>query len=59
MINKKWFYSKTLWFNILSIIAMLLQTNSGVTIIPVEIQATLLAIVNVLLRTITKTNITL
>ena len=59
VVNKKWYLSKTLWFNILSILAMLLQTGSGIMIAPPEIQVTLLAVVNVLLRSITKTNVTL
>ena len=58
IVNKKWWKSKVLWFNILSIIAMMLQTGSGILIAPAEIQVTLLAIVNVLLRSITNKNIT-
>ena len=58
IVNKKWWKSKVLWFNILSIIAMMLQTGSGILIAPAEIQVTLLAIVNVLLRSITKSNVT-
>jgi hypothetical protein len=58
IVNKKWWKSKVLWFNILSIIAMMLQTGSGISIAPAEIQVTLLAIVNVLLRSITNKNIT-
>jgi hypothetical protein len=37
---------------------MILQTGSGISIAPAEIQVTLLAIVNVLLRSITNKNIT-
>ena len=58
IVNKKWWKSKVLWFNTLSIIAMMLQTGSGILIAPAEIQVTLLAIVNVLLRSITNKNIT-
>ena len=58
IVSKKWWKSKVLWFNILSIIAMMLQTGSGILIAPAEIQVTLLAIVNVLLRSITNKNIT-
>ena len=52
--EKKWYTSKTLWVNLLSILAILAQTYAGNDIVSPEIQAALLGIINVILRVITK-----
>lgn len=50
MINKKWYSSKTLWFNILSLLVIIIQSAIGQQFIPIDMQATLLAIINLGLR---------
>jgi len=50
---KKVWESKTFWVNLISILALLAQTQVGF-IIPPEAQAALLAVINVGLRAITK-----
>ena len=54
MEGKSWFLSKTLWVNVISIIAMAAQGIAGKEIIPMELQATALGLVNMILRLITK-----
>ena len=51
---KKWYESKTLWVNVISIMALLAQSYYKKDIISPEIQGTLLGVVNVVLRVITK-----
>lgn len=54
---KKWWMSKTLWVNILAIIAFAIQTFTGVNWLSGEMQATILGIINVFLRMVTKEKI--
>jgi len=56
--NKPWHKSKTLWLNAVAILAIVLQWAIGVELISVEAQAAILAVANVLLRTITNTGVT-
>lgn len=53
MDNKKFYTSKTLWVNALSIVAILVQTQTGF-IISAESQVAILGIINLILRAITK-----
>ena len=53
MENKIWYLSKTLWVNVIAIIAIIVQGRFGYVISP-EAQFSILAIVNVILRSITK-----
>ena len=50
---KKWYYSKTMWFNVLSISLIIAQYMNDVHIIPLELQAPIMAIINILLRYVT------
>jgi len=50
---KKWYKSKTLWANIIYLIALLVQEKYGF-IISVEEQLAVLAIINLILRAVTK-----
>lgn len=50
---KPWYASKTLWFNTVAAIALLLQTRYGFAIDP-EAQSGLLALINIILRLVTK-----
>lgn len=54
---KKWYKSRTIWANVVAIIAILMQYQTGEDIIPPETQTSILAVINVLLRLITKEGI--
>jgi len=54
---KKWYMSKTLWTNFLMFIGIAIQEITGTDILPMELQIQIIAIVNILLRLITKTEI--
>lgn len=54
--NKPFYYSKTLWINIIALIALILQLQYGY-IIGLEVQATILVLINLILRAITNENI--
>ena len=49
--NKKWWKSKTLWINVIAIVGIL---AFGVETVDPEIQGTILAAINFILRLITK-----
>jgi len=51
---KKWYTSKTLWVNLVSIGAIVAQSLTGNEIMSAEQQAVILGIVNLLLRMVTK-----
>jgi len=57
MINKRWFLSKTVWVNVIALIGVMLQAIYNKEVIPVELQATIISVINLFLRTITKENI--
>ena len=58
-VNKKWYKSKTVYLNLIALILLIVQSAVGVEVIPVELQATIVSILNLAARTITNTNITL
>lgn len=49
---KTWYASKTLWLNLIAVIALIVQTQTGFVVNP-ETQAGLLAVINLVLRAIT------
>lgn len=51
--GKKWYKSKTLWVNIVTLIAVVIQTYTGFVLSP-EAQLAVLTVINILLRLITK-----
>jgi hypothetical protein len=53
MEGKKIWFSKIFWLNVLGLAAILIQAYTGY-IVSVETQASVLAVLNVLLRLITK-----
>lgn len=59
IVNKKWYLSKTIWVNAISFVAIIIQVISGNDLFKPEYQAIALSIVNLVLRGITKENITL
>jgi hypothetical protein len=54
---KKWYTSKTLWVNFISLLAMVIHGITGVEWLSIEVQATLLSVINILLRVVTKEEI--
>lgn len=50
----KWWASKTLWVNVIALVAFIAQGVTGKLIISAEIQAGALAAINFILRLITK-----
>jgi hypothetical protein len=55
--GKKFWTSKTLWVNIVAIIAMIVQFYKQDFILTPEIQFSILAVINIILRLITKEEI--
>ena len=51
---KKWYYSKTVWVNVLALIAVIAQAATGKEVLNPEIQATIITVVNLVLRAVTK-----
>lgn len=56
MNTKAWYTSKTLWVNLIALIAMIVQANFGFVIDP-DLQAYILGMINLLLRLFTKTSL--
>lgn len=52
--SKIWWKSKTLWVNVIGVAALLIQNYSGGFILDAEVQATLLGLINLILRMVTK-----
>ena len=57
MESKAIWLSKTFWLNVLAVVALIVQSQFGFVISP-ELQASLLMILNVILRLVTKTEVT-
>ena len=57
METKKWYQSKTMWVNIIATVAIILQMVMGTNLLDTDTQAGILAVVNLILRVITKTGI--
>ena len=53
MNTKRWYTSKTLWVNLLAIVALVAQAEFGY-ILDAEAQAVILAVINLILRALTK-----
>lgn len=54
--QKKWYASKTIWVNLLALIGSVTVAAFGYVISP-EIQASILVVLNIILRAVTKENI--
>ena len=54
--NKNWYKSKTFWVNVLAFLAFILSFVFGFNL-PAEAMATILTVINVVLRMITKESI--
>jgi hypothetical protein len=57
MEQKKWYTSKTLWANAVAIAGIVLQGVTGKEVFPVEYQAPILGVVNMVLRVVTKSEV--
>ena len=57
--NKKWYMSKTFYLNAIAIVLIAVQSSIGVEIIPLDLQGTIIAVLNLIVRCITNSNITL
>ncbi len=55
---KSIFTSKTFWVNVIGIVAIVVQTTTGKLLIDAEAQVAILAVINVILRAITKEPVT-
>lgn len=55
--GKKWYDSKTVWVNAVMLTGVVFQSVTGQNVITPEIQATIITIVNLILRAITKDKI--
>lgn len=55
---KKWYASKTLWSNLLMLGGVVALNATGKDILTPEVQAAILVVVNVILRIVTKEEIT-
>ncbi len=53
---KPWYYSKTIWTNLLVMVALILNGQFGISISGAE-QVAILTVINIFLRTITKNEI--
>lgn len=58
MDSKKWYTSKTLWANSIALIAIIVQGATGKEILSLEVQTTILSVVNIILRLVTKSQVT-
>lgn len=58
MEEKKWYTSKVLWTNFIGIIAIVAQGISGHEVINIELQSSILAAINMILRFVTKQPVT-
>lgn len=56
--DKKWYLSKTLWVNVVAVLGFVAQGLTGQQLASPEMQATALGIVNLVLRLVTKSNVT-
>ena len=55
---KSIFTSKTFWVNVVALAAMIVQGFTGKELLNLEIQGTILAVLNIIIRTITKDSVT-
>jgi maltodextrin utilization protein YvdJ len=58
IVSKKWYLSKTIYINAIMLTGAVAQQISGKDIITPELQVVILSVINLILRSITKENIT-
>lgn len=57
VVSKKWYLSKIVWVNAIMLAGVIVQQVSGKDIITPELQVTILSVVNLILRSVTKENL--
>ncbi len=55
--NKRWFHSRTLWVNVLLVVALIVEAKFGEVLTP-EMQLSILGGVNLVLRILTNQGLT-
>lgn len=55
---KKWYASKTLWSNVVMLGGSITLNVTGVDLITPEVQASIIVVINLILRVVTKEEIT-
>ena len=58
MNNKKWYLSKTVWINVIATAGITAQAITNKEILSPELQLMFLSVINLILRSVTKDNIT-
>ena len=58
IVNKKWYLSKIVWVNAIAFVGVMVQAITDKTILTPELQIMALSVINLVLRTVTKENIT-
>lgn len=58
VISKVWWKSKTFYLNAIAIVLIAVQSSLGLELIPLELQGTIIAVLNLIVRCITSTNLT-
>jgi hypothetical protein len=58
MFQKKWYTSKTMWFNLLSVALVIVQYSTDTKLIPLETQVFLVSLINIFLRSISNKHLT-
>lgn len=56
--DKKWYMSKTIWVNLIAAVVVVAQLITGKQLATPEEQASVLVIVNIILRVISNGNVT-
>lgn len=59
VISKVWWKSKTFYLNAIAIVLIAVQSSFGLEVIPLELQGTIIAVLNLIVRCLTSTNLTL
>lgn len=55
---KKWYNSKTLWTNVVMLAGAVVLNTTGKDILTPEVQVAIITVINVILRVVTKEEIT-
>ena len=55
---KKWYASKTIWTNAVMLVGVIILNTTGKNLLTPEVQAAIISVVNLILRVVTKEEIT-
>ena len=59
IVNKVYWKSKTFYLNLIAIVLIAVQSTLGMEFIPLELQGTIVAVLNLIVRCLTNTNLIL